>query len=108
MMLVNLQERDTAARVEVKVLQGNHRTENERGKLIQTGIEKGTGIGIDLEVKIWRVKRAGIIVKRVEAGREMIMTGTEAERGTGIGGDEQNEAVVLSKLIQGFLQDISK
>lgn len=35
--------------------------------------------------------RKGEIVRRVEVERGMTMTGTEAEKETGIGGDDQNK-----------------
>lgn len=68
-------------------------TEGQTGKrMIMTGSGGGTGREIEIGLMIQRVKGGeNETVKKVVAGRGMIMIGIEAERGTGIGGDEQNE-----------------
>lgn len=88
MIPVTLQESGTAARAKVRAHHGNHQTETKKGNMHQTGTEKGTGIEIGL--MILKVRK-GEIVRRVEVERGMTTTGTEAEKETGIGGDDQNK-----------------
>lgn len=91
MMHVTLQASGIAVKAEVRALRGNHQTETGIEKMVQKRNKKCSGIeiGIEVEVKNWKVKGgekgSETIVKRVEAGKGMIMTGIEAERGIGEG-----------------------
>lgn len=86
MVAMNLQESDTAVRAGVRAHNANHQPETGRGKMIQTGIGKGTGI--EIELMIWKVKGGSrIAVKKAEVESGMIMTEREAGKEIGIGGD---------------------
>ena len=82
-MRVTLLESGIAVKAEVRALHGNHQIETGIEKTIQKRTVKGTSIEIEIDFMIWKVKGGDIgsetVVKRVEAGKGMTMTGIEVE-----------------------------
>lgn len=85
------QESGIAAEAEVTAHYGDHPIERGKGNMIWTGTVKDTGIEIEIEGMILKMKgleTGNGSVRRVEVEKGMTMRGTKAERETEIGGDE--------------------